>query len=60
MAVEFRPAKRFAMTVSLASLQFVYLTGKLNAGEQLSTTVDTSGIAFSLLANAQVGFKLYF
>lgn len=60
LAVEFRPAKRFAMTVSLASLQFVYLSGKLDAGEQLSTTVDTSGVAFSLLANAQVGFKLYF
>lgn len=55
LAVEFRPTKKFAMSVSLCSLQYVFLTGDI---EQVK--VDTGAFSFDLLANAQVGFKLYF
>lgn len=59
LAVEFRPTERFAMTVSLASLQYAFLTSET---EMLNTPVsmDVQGLSFSLLTNAQVGFKLYF
>lgn len=56
-AVEFRPTKRFAMSVSLCSLQYTYLSGKI---EDLNTKIDTSALSFNLLGSAQVGFKLYF
>lgn len=62
-AVEFRPTKKFAMSVSLCSLQYAYLADSdteelLN--QKINTKVSSSGINFNLLANAQVGFKLYF
>ena len=59
LAVEFRPTSRFAMTVSLASLQYAFLSSET---EMLNTPVsmDVQGLSFSLLTNAQVGFKLYF
>lgn len=59
-AVEFRPTKRFAMNISLASLQYVYLMGKIDTGDLLDATIDINGFSFDLLANAQIGFKLYF
>ena len=59
LAVEFRPTSRFAMTVSLASVQYAFLSSET---EMLNTPVsmDVQGLSFSLLTNAQVGFKLYF
>lgn len=62
LAVEFRPTKRFAMTVSLASLQYVVLskTEKYEEYIDAKATVTSSGISFDMLKNAQVGFKLYF
>lgn len=59
LAVEFRPTERFAMTVSLSSLQYVFLTTDT---ELLGTpaSMDVSALSFSLLKNAQVGFKFYF
>ena len=59
-AVEFRPIKRFAMNISLASLPYVYLMGKIDTGDLLDATIDVNGFSFDLLANAQIGFKLYF
>lgn len=64
-AVEFRPTKRFAMTVSLCSLQYSYLAGKESSStdilnSSISTKYNTSTITFDLMTNAQVGFKLYF
>ena len=62
-AVEFRPTKRFAMSVSLCSLQYALLTGS-NSEEifntKITTKVNTNTFNFDMLANAQVGFKLYF
>lgn len=52
---EFRPTEKFAMSVSLCSLQYVFLTGDIG-----QIKVDTGAFSFDLLANAQVGFKLYF
>lgn len=63
LAVEFRPTQQFAMTVSLCSLQYVFLTDA-NSSEilntQITTKVSSNVFNFSLLANAQIGFKLYF
>lgn len=63
LAVEFRPTQQFAMTVSLCSLQYVFLTDA-NSSEilntQITTKVSSNTFNFSLLANAQIGFKLYF
>ncbi len=63
LAVEFRPTQQFAMTVSLCSLQYVFLTDA-NSSEilntQITTKVSSNAFNFSLLANAQIGFKLYF
>lgn len=63
LAVEFRPTQKFAMTVSLCSLQYVFLTDS-NSSEilntQITTKVSSNAFNFSLLANAQIGFKLYF
>ena len=63
LAVEFRPTQQFAMTVSLCSLQYVFLTDS-NSSEilntQITTKVSSNTFNFSLLANAQIGFKLYF
>lgn len=57
IAVEFRPTERFAMSVSLCSLQFATMSG-----EFLFDMLKLKGnnLSFNLLANAQVGFKLYF
>lgn len=57
LAVEFRPTKRFAMSVSLCSLQYSFLSGHI---DDLNTDIDGSTLKFNLLGNAQVGFKLYF
>jgi hypothetical protein len=64
-AVEFRPTEHFAMSVSLCSLQYGYLSGKDRVeGEYVdvssSTKYSSSSFAFDLLANAQIGFKYYF
>lgn len=59
-AVEFRPTQRFAMSVSLCSLQYLYLAGNVDIIQNTSVKIDQNALAFNLLANAQVGFKLYF
>ena len=61
LAVEFRPTKKFAMSVSLCSLQGAAMEGTYNH-DDLDRPIDMSGmnVTFDLLANAQVGFKLYF
>ena len=61
LAVEFRPTKKFAMSVSLCSLQGAAMEGTYNH-DYLDRPIDMSGmnVSFDLLANAQVGFKLYF
>ena len=61
LAVEFRPTKKFAMSVSLCSLQGAAMEGTYNH-DDLDRPIDMSGmnVSFDLLANAQVGFKLYF
>ena len=61
LAVEFRPTKKFAMSVSLCSLQGAAMEGTYNH-DDLNRPIDMSGmnVTFDLLANAQVGFKLYF
>ena len=61
LAVEFRPTKKFAMSVSLCSLQGAAMEGIYNR-DDLDRPIDMSGmnVSFDLLANAQVGFKLYF
>ena len=63
LAVEFRPTKKFAMSVSLCSLQYAFLADSdteeiLN--QQITTKVSSNAFNFNLLANAQIGFKLYF
>lgn len=63
LAVEFRPTERFAMSVSLCSLQYAYLAdsdSKTVLGNEITTKVSGSAFNFNLLANAQIGFKLYF
>ncbi len=63
LAVEFRPTQQFAMTVSLCSLQYVFLTDANSSkilNTQITTKVSSNAFNFSLLANAQIGFKLYF
>lgn len=65
LAVEFRPIDRFAMGVSLCSLQFNYLAGKTKlSGEYIDaaskTRYNSNTLSFDLLANAQVTFKYYF
>ena len=63
LAVEFRPTKRFAMSVSLCSLQYALLTGSNSEklfNTNITTKVNNNVFNFSLLANAQIGFKLYF
>lgn len=63
LAVEFRPTERFAMSVSLCSLQYAFLsdtnTNKV-LSQEITTKVSGSTFNFDLLANAQIGFKLYF
>ena len=61
LAVEFRPTKKFAMSVSLCSLQGAAMEGTYNH-DDLHRPINMSGmnVTFDLLANAQVGFKLYF
>ena len=63
LAVEFRPTERFAMSVSLCSLQYAYLAesdSKTVLNQEITTKVSGSAFNFNLLANAQIGFKLYF
>lgn len=63
LAVEFRPTERFAMSVSLCSLQYAYLAdsdSKTVLHQEITTKVSGSAFNFNLLANAQIGFKLYF
>jgi hypothetical protein len=59
-AVEFRPTQRFAMSVSLCSLQYVYLAGNVDLMQGAGVKIDQNTLTFNLLANAEVGFKLYF
>lgn len=59
-AVEFRPTQRFAMSVSLCSLQYVYLAGNIDLMQSAGVKIDQNTLAFNLLANAEVGFKVYF
>ncbi len=61
LAVEFRPTRRFAMSVSLCSLQGTVTEGVYNQ-DDIDHSVDMSGmnVSLDLLSNAQVGFKLYF
>ena len=63
LAVEFRPTKRFAMSVSLCSLQYTFLSGSNSEklfNTEITTKINNNVFNFSLLANAQIGFKLYF
>ena len=60
LAVEFRPAKKFAMSVSLCSLQGVAMEGQYDFEGGNDINMSGMSLAFDLIANAQVGFKLYF
>lgn len=63
LAVEFRPTERFAMSVSLCSLQYAFLSNTDSEtvfNKEITTKVSGSSFNFNLLANAQIGFKLYF
>ena len=60
LAIEFRPSPRFAMSVSLCSLQYTTLKYSNEEYRQYDASITRGDIAFKLLANAQVGFKLYF
>ena len=63
LAVEFRPTKRFAMSVSLCSLQGAAMEGSYSHNDiNIDKPIDMSGMSltFDLITNAQVGFKLYF
>lgn len=60
LAVEFRPTKKFAMSVSLCSLQAVAMEGKYDFAGGNDINMSGMGVTFDLIANAQVGFKLYF
>ena len=60
LAVEFRPTRKFAMTVSLCSLQGVATEGKLDIKGTSGVDMSGMGVSFDFIANAQVGFKLYF
>ena len=59
-AVEFRPTKKFAMSVSLCSLQGVSMEGRLDVEGSSGVDMSGMGVSFDFIANAQVGFKLYF
>lgn len=56
LAVEFRPSDRFAMSVSLCSLQGLAINGKYNDNVDISA----KGYSLDLIADAQIGFRLYF
>ena len=63
LAVEFRPTKRFAISVSLCSLQGAAMEGSYSHNDiNIDKPIDMSGMSltFDLITNAQVGFKLYF
>lgn len=60
LAVEFRPTKRFAMSVSLCSLQGAAMEGTYDYEHGHNIDMSGMNVTFDLLANAQVGFKLYF
>ena len=60
LAVELRPTKKFAMSVSLCSLQGVAMEGKYDFEGGNNINMSGMGLTFDLIANAQVGFKLYF
>ena len=60
LAVEFRPTKKFAMSVSLCSLQCVAMEGKYDFAGGNGINMSGMGVRFDLISNAQVGFKLYF
>lgn len=60
LAVEFRPTKRFAMSVSLCSLQGAAMEGTYDYEHGHNIEMSGMNVTFDLLANAQVGFKLYF
>ena len=60
LAVEFRPTKKFAMSVSLCSLQGVSMEGRLDVEDSSGVDMSGMGVSFDFIANAQVGFKLYF
>ena len=60
LAVEFRPTKRFAMSVSLCSLQAAAMDGTYDFEHGHNIDMSAMNVTFDLLANAQVGFKLYF
>ena len=55
-AVEFRPT----MSVSLCSLQGVSMEGRLDVEGSSGVDMSGMGVSFDFIANAQVGFKLYF
>lgn len=59
-SVEFRPSSRFAMHISLGSLQYTYLTNDEEQADFLNTKYHIHNVNFSLLSNAEVGFKFYF
>lgn len=63
LAVEFRPTEKFAMSVSLCSLQYAFLADSNSEeilNQQITTKIKSNAFNFDLLANAQIGFKLYF
>ena len=60
LAVEFRPTNKFAMSVSLCSLQGVSMEGRLDVEAGSGVDMSGMGVSFDFIANAQVCFKLYF
>ena len=60
LAVEFRPTKKFAMSVSLCSLHGVAMEGKYDFEGGNDINMSGMSLTFDLIANAQIGFKLYF
>lgn len=57
LQVEFRPTQHFAMSVSIASLSYTYITG---SDFDLGIKANTSAFSINMLRNASVGFKYYF
>ena len=60
LAVEFRPTEKFAMSVSIFSIQGVAMQGKFDFTGGNDFNISGMGLAIDCLMNPQIGFKLYF
>ena len=60
LAVEFRPTEKFAMSVSIFSIQGVAMQGKFDFTGGNDFNISGMGLALDCLMNPQIGFKRYF